>query len=121
MKKSQPSPDDSQSFDQEFSQELVSLEESLTELKQRYAEIQQAETEQSELKDQMNVLKSRRSREPGLKAELAQIQKRFEELDLILESRLLSWSSLKEPFWQVVRFGGLGIVLGWILHSYTHG
>jgi DNA repair exonuclease SbcCD ATPase subunit len=120
MNKPQPAPEDAQSFEQEFSQELASVEEALADLKQRYTGVQQAETEQNELKEQQKVLQSRRLRDSGLKAELKEIQKRLEDLELILESRLLSWSSFKEPFWQIVRFGGLGIVLGWILHSYLN-
>lgn len=49
-------------------------------------------------------------------AELAQLQQAVEEFELELASRTLSWSQLREPFWQAVRYGGLGIVLGWALH-----
>ncbi|MFN5964006.1 MAG: DUF2203 domain-containing protein, partial [Pseudanabaena sp.] len=34
-----------------------------------------------------------------------------------LESRLISWSSFQEIFWQVVRFVGIGIIIGVILRS----
>jgi hypothetical protein len=52
-----------------------------------------------------------------LQAELNQIRQQLETIELNLESQLFSWGSLKEPFWQAVRFGGLGIVVGWILKS----
>jgi hypothetical protein len=40
----------------------------------------------------------------------------LEEVDLMLESRLLN---LWEPFWQAVRFGGLGIAIGWFLRAWS--
>ncbi|MCA1993960.1 MAG: DUF2203 domain-containing protein, partial [Coleofasciculus sp. S288] len=53
----------------------------------------------------------------ALQAELKRIKEELETIELNLESRLFSWGSLKEPFWQAVRFGGLGVVIGWILKS----
>ncbi|MGD1897619.1 MAG: hypothetical protein ACFB16_11790 [Phormidesmis sp.] len=50
--------------------------------------------------------------------ELAQMQDRVEALKVTLESQLLSWREVQEPFWQVVRFVGLGLVIGWFLHKY---
>jgi len=38
-------------------------------------------------------------------------------LETNLESQLFSWTSLKRPFWQIIRFGGLGVVIGWLLRS----
>jgi hypothetical protein len=34
-----------------------------------------------------------------------------------LESQLFSWNGIKEVFWQAIRFGGLGMVAGWVLRS----
>ncbi len=51
--------------------------------------------------------------------ELAQIQDRVEALKVTLESQLLSWREVQEPFWQIVRFVGLGLVIGWFLHKYV--
>jgi hypothetical protein len=45
------------------------------------------------------------------------IQKELAEIELRLESELFKWSDLSEPFWQAVRFMGIGIVIGWILKS----
>ena len=50
--------------------------------------------------------------------ELAQLQDRLEALKVTLESQLLSWKEMQEPFWQIVRFVGLGLVIGWFLHSW---
>ncbi len=53
--------------------------------------------------------------------DLAQMQDRIEALKVTLESHLLSWRQMQEPFWQVVRFVGLGIVIGWFLHLWLGG
>ncbi|MEO0768844.1 MAG: hypothetical protein AAFY72_05330 [Cyanobacteria bacterium J06649_4] len=50
--------------------------------------------------------------------ELAQMQDRVEALKVTLESQLLSWREMREPFWQVVRFVGLGLVIGWFLRGW---
>lgn len=120
-----PQPDDSLSFDQEFQQELDHLAESLVELKQRYSEVYQAETQKPQLKAQVTDLRKAKaalpaSQQPTATSELQQLQKQLEDLEIILESRLLKWSSFKEPFWQMIRFGGLGMVLGWFLHYLVH-
>ncbi|MGB7088023.1 MAG: hypothetical protein WBD47_20870 [Phormidesmis sp.] len=51
-------------------------------------------------------------------AELAQMQERIEALKVTLESQLLSWREVQEPFWQIVRFVGLGLVVGWFLRGW---
>ena len=50
--------------------------------------------------------------------ELAQMQDRVEALKVTLESQLISWREMQEPFWQIVRFVGLGLVLGWLLRGW---
>jgi DNA repair exonuclease SbcCD ATPase subunit len=57
------------------------------------------------------------SHKDELHRQFQEISDRLEQLEADLESRLLSWSSLREPFWQIVRFGGLGVVIGVILKS----
>lgn len=54
-------------------------------------------------------------------AELTQLQQAVEEFETTLASHLLSWTQLREPFWQAVRYGGLGLVGGWILHWLVRG
>lgn len=49
-------------------------------------------------------------------AELSRLQQAVDEFELHLASHLLSWQQLREPFWQSVRYGGLGLVGGWVLH-----
>lgn len=50
--------------------------------------------------------------------ELAQMQDRVEALKVTLESHLLSWRDMQEPFWQIFRFVGLGLVIGWFLNEW---
>jgi DNA-binding protein YbaB len=52
-----------------------------------------------------------------LAKQLQQLSDRLEQIEADLESRLLSWSSFREPFWQIVRFGGIGVIIGVILRS----
>ena len=116
----------------EFENEVAKVEQSLVALKQRYAELQQGIKRQSELQQRAQEVQKefRQSHLPQLQAELRRIQKQLAEIEVALESCLLSkkdlmvlfWQGIKqglfsEVFWQVVRFGGLGIVIGWILKS----
>jgi chromosome segregation ATPase len=57
------------------------------------------------------------SHKEELLKKLEQIDDQLEQIEADLESRLLSWSSFREPFWQIVRFVGLGIIIGVILRS----
>lgn len=57
------------------------------------------------------------SHKDELHRQLQEISDRLEQLEADLESRLLSWSNLREPFWQIVRFGGIGVIIGVILKS----
>ena len=54
-----------------------------------------------------------------IQAQLRQIGQELDKIELNLESRLFSWGSLKEPFWLAVRFGGLGVLIGWFLKSLS--
>lgn len=103
-------PEDSSkqvTYDAQWEQSLAEVERSLTEIKQRYAQIKRDHASHTELQQ----------RQQQLQTELQQVKTELETLELNLESRLFSWSSLREPFWQAVRFGGLGVVVGWILNA----
>lgn len=52
------------------------------------------------------------------KEEIAQLEERIESLKIALESQLLSWREASEPFWQIVRYVGLGLVAGWFLQQW---
>ncbi|MBW4445157.1 MAG: hypothetical protein KME10_29060 [Plectolyngbya sp. WJT66-NPBG17] len=101
-----------------FEQALEKVERSLCELKDRYAQVQRDQQQIETLQQQKTDLQSQ-GKSPTLKAELREIEQQLEELELNLESRLFSWSGLKEVFWQAVRFGGLGIAIGWSLAFIT--
>jgi hypothetical protein len=112
---SPPDANGQQSEELEFEQRLAEVERSLLALKDRHTQIQQGQQRQSDLKARQENLKGqlRNTPSPVLKAELQQIQDQLDELEVSLESRLFSLSTLKEPFWQAVRFGGLGLIIGW--------
>jgi hypothetical protein len=105
--------------EREFSLSLEDVERSLVALKQRYAQVQNDRQRQAELQQRLKQVKKelRNNHLPQLKVELKQIKEQIEALEINLESQLFSWGSLQEPFWQAVRFGGLGFVVGWILKS----
>jgi len=105
----------------EFVQSLETVERSLVAVKERYTQIQVDRQRQAELGNlREDVRKSvRQNPTAQLKQELRQIEQELEAIELNLESSLFSWGSIKQPFWQAVRFGGLGILLGWVLKSYA--
>lgn len=120
--------------DAEFEQAILDLEQSLMTLKQRYSQVKQDAQQQVQLKEQLEPieLEWRTHQLPELEKEIINIRDQIQELSLALESALLSsqefqrlfWKGLRqgllsELFWQIVRFGGLGIVIGWLLKSYT--
>jgi TolA-binding protein len=111
-------PTDSSS---EWESQLQELEKALQTLKARYSQIQQDTQLRDELRQRQQYLKTQRHRrrDPQLPSELKQIADRLAELEVNLESTLVSWETFREPFWQAVRFGGLGIVMGWVLKSCT--
>ena len=103
----------------EFDREIAQLEQTLSALKQRQAEIECAQQEQIVLERQRNELKHKASKHPTVQQELQLIRSRLEQLELTLESRLLNeWKLMWEPFWQAVRFGGLGVAIGWFISTW---
>jgi len=105
----------------EFVQALAAVERSLAAIKKRYTQIQVDRQRQVELGHRREEIRHSRRQNPlpQLKQELREIEKELETIELNLESRLFSWRSIIDPFWQAVRFGGLGILIGWILKTYA--
>ena len=99
----------------ELDLEIAQLEREIADLKHRHADVQLAKRERVVLQRNRNELKSKSQNRPEVRQELQGIKTRLAELDLLLESRLLN---LWEPFWQAVRFGGLGVAIGWFLCSW---
>jgi hypothetical protein len=91
----------------QFEEALAETERSLLELKQRYAQYveQQDKLPASEVK--------------SLRGVLGEIQQKLEALNFYLKFLLFNWGEVKEPFWQVLRFGGLGVVIGWLLKLWA--
>ncbi|WP_373546451.1 hypothetical protein [Chamaesiphon sp.] len=103
----------------EFDREIAELEQAIVDLKQRQVDIQLAAREQVVLQRQRNELTHQGSKHPEVKQELELIRSRLEQLDITLESRLLNeWKLMWEPFWQAVRFGGLGMAIGWFISTW---
>ncbi|WP_019498754.1 hypothetical protein [Pseudanabaena sp. PCC 6802] len=110
----------------EVETQIQQLEQALQELKQRLANVRAMQNERARLKEQQHDLRSQLQGSPAspqlkqqLKQDLAQISSQLDLLEVDLESRLISWSSFREPFWQIVRFGGLGVLIGFAIKSCT--
>lgn len=104
----------------EFEQALSEVEQNFQALKERYEQVRRDRARLAELqhrREQIRPSLRQSSDQQALQAELKQIKEQLETIELNLESRLFSWKSIREPFWQAVRFGGLGVVMGWILKS----
>jgi uncharacterized coiled-coil DUF342 family protein len=114
----------------EVETQLQQLERALQELRQRLAQVRTLRSDRDRLEQQQQEVRAQMQRMPKqrhsssmhqqqLKQELAQISSQLELLEVDLESRLISWSSFREPFWQIVRFGGLGVLIGFAIKSCT--
>ncbi|ELS05364.1 hypothetical protein Xen7305DRAFT_00051070 [Xenococcus sp. PCC 7305] len=101
--------------DREISQILTEVGQSLEELRTRYLQVEQDWQRHAELVKHKQELEQKKAsnfeREP-IKTELKDIEQQISELEINLESVLLP-----DLFWQAVRFGGLGIAIGWLLKS----
>lgn len=112
-------PSEPSGEDRDFELELIELEQALVGLRERYTQVQADKTRQAKFLERRKQLEQLKFKPPEMKAELKQIKQQLEELETNLESQLFSWGSLKKPFWQAVRFGGLGVIIGWILKSFA--
>jgi predicted RNase H-like nuclease (RuvC/YqgF family) len=98
----------------ELEREIDELEQAIADLKHRYTNIQLAQQESKVLQRNQTELKHKGNKHPEVRHELKMIQSRLEELETILESQLWKW----DPFWDIARFMGLGIAIGWGLCSW---
>jgi hypothetical protein len=120
--------------DAEFEQAIIDLRQSLVKIEQRYIQIKQDLQHQAQLHQRLEEVEREwnLNQLPELEKELLQIRSQVQELSVALESALLSnqdfqqlfWKGVKqgllgEVFWQIVRFGGLGIVIGWFLKTWA--
>ncbi|MEB3341903.1 DUF2203 domain-containing protein [Okeania sp.] len=116
-----PVNQESEVSEMELAQALAQVELTLTAVKERYSQVQYYQQRKLELQHRLEEIRPeiRRDKTRKLREELQQIQTELETIELNLESSLFGWHSIKEPFWQAVRFGGLGIVIGWLLKSWA--
>lgn len=107
----------------DIEQSLRHLEQSLLVLKNRHAQVQADRQQQQDLYDRKERIEQQLQHTASprvqrqLKQDLQQIRQQLSDLEVALESQLFSWNGLKDIFWQAVRFGGLGMVAGWVLRS----
>lgn len=93
----------------EFEALLADLDESLQHLKNRYAQVQADQAAAANLRQRLTTLQD----------EITAVQAQLAELEIRLESKLFNWKNQQEFFWQVIRFVGLGLVLGYFLRACT--
>jgi uncharacterized alpha-E superfamily protein len=92
---------------------ISELETEIASLKDRYHQVHTAEAARAELLERRNVVKAR-GRSAANHQELKEIAHKLSDLENILESQLMTM----EPFWTAVRFGGLGLLIGWGLKAW---
>ncbi len=97
---------------------MEALREKFHAFDKRYAQVRGSDRRRDELEAQQANLQLN-SPSPELKKELEALEQELAQVELSLESELFSWAGLREIFWQAVRFGGLGIVLGWFLKTWA--
>jgi FtsZ-binding cell division protein ZapB len=84
-------------------QQLEGLENRLTRLKTGLGHLQQLQLE----------AEADRGERQSLGVEVNRLQQAVDDFELELATQTLGWQHVQETFWQAVRFGGLGVVLGW--------
>ena len=101
----------------DLQQVLIEVEQSLTQLQARHAQVKQDLEKRSQIQQRQQELEQQRQ-DPAfpqpLKTELRNLQQELDSLEFNLESVLLP-----DIFWQVVRFVFLGIVIGWFLRIWA--
>jgi ABC-type phosphate transport system auxiliary subunit len=93
--------------------------EALQRLHDRYDRLKTDQHHYDTLQQQIQTMQTNHAAPglPELQAELAQLQAQLAELEVTLESQLFSWDGFQDVFWMAVRFGGLGILIGWFLRG----
>jgi predicted RNase H-like nuclease (RuvC/YqgF family) len=96
-----------------FLTSLTEIESEIDRLRERYQQISTDDLAREELRLRRKVVKSR-GRSTEAKQELQEITARLDQLDTALESQLMTM----EPFWTAVRYGGLGLLIGWGIKTW---
>lgn len=95
---------------------FAKVQKRLSDLKDRYSQVRRDIRMQGELRAEQAELEQQPPSE-AIRAELKDIEQQLAQIEVAIESELFSWESFREIFWQIVRFVGLGIVIGWVLKS----
>ena len=117
---------------------IIEAEQTLQILKKRHSKILAERQHQIELHGRLEQLNKQNKKQTlqsnskqELKLNLEQVKAQLETLEdnLGLFSRsylalfggiiIFSKSGLKDAFWQVIRFAGLGVIIGWLLKSFA--
>lgn len=113
-------------FDTEFPAALTEVETTLQQLKDRYQEIKTAQAEKFQLEKKLAALQTNTTATAQaeeslaeIQSELEQVQEQIHSLGITLESQLWKWHDLKEPFWQFIRYFGLGFAAAFVLHKLS--
>jgi uncharacterized alpha-E superfamily protein len=108
------SPDSWQEIElqiQETSELLESVNQKFDEAKATDRDRQNLNLQQQAIEHKLKTKLNLRQRQE-LKSQLQTIQTSLEDIDTAIAAQLVTWSSFKEPFWQIVRYSGLGFLLG---------
>lgn len=113
-------------FDTDFPAALTEAENTLQQIRDRYLEIKTAQAEKAQLEKKLAAVQTDRSTKAQteqdlavLQTELEQIQEQIHTLGMTLESQLWKWHDLKEPFWQFIRYFGLGFAAAVVIHKFA--
>lgn len=113
-------------FDTEFPAALTEAEQTLQQLRDRYLEIKTAQAEKAQLEQKLADVQADLAAKAQaektlaeLQTELEQVQDQIHTLGITLESQLWKWQDLKEPFWQFIRYFGLGFAVAVVIHQFT--
>lgn len=105
-------------LEHKFESALEATSQQLHDLRKRYDRFKTDQHHYDQLHQRLQATEQR-SASPSstdLHRELHELRQQLTDLELQLESQLFSWDGFSDVFWLAIRFGGLGILLGWLLH-----
>lgn len=105
----------------ESSQRIAALAQTLDHLEERLHHLRTGVTNLVQLHQLQEQLETPPEQVTRAEEETQLLQQQVEELEAALTSQFFSWQPLREVFWQAVRFGGLGLVVGWLVRGCTSG
>lgn len=116
-----------ENFDTDFPVALTETEKTLQQLRDRYLEIKTAQAEKAQLEQKLSKVQTDMAAQAAnqqtladLQTELEQLQGQIQTLGMTLESQLWKWHDLKEPFWQFIRYFGLGFATAFLIQKFKN-